>query len=108
MKKTPLFIIIPLFAVLVIVAVAMVLKTVAPTQKEVVQTSQKSSEFPNAVTNETVSKPSTFLGNLFGVKDPTPSPTPKTATDLSNELKRTYDDGGQSELDALSKAASAL
>lgn len=105
MKKMPLLIIIPLIAVLVIVSVAMGVKVLSP-KPEVKIT--KSTEFPNPLKDAEVSKPSSFLGGLFGQKSPTPSPTPATASDLSKELKNTYDDGGQADLDALNKDAATL
>ena len=107
MKKTPLFITIPFVAVLIVIGIALALKTFAPKQQVEVL---KPTEFPNSVGSETVSKPSTFLGSLFGQKQAvsTPTPTPSSASDLSKELKETYDDGGQAELDALSKDAASL
>lgn len=107
MKKTPLFITIPLVVTLIVVGVALALKTFLP--KQTVEVS-KPTEFPNTVASEFVSKPSTFLGGLFGQKAAvaTPTPTPATATDLSKELKGTYDDGGQAELDAIGNDAASL
>lgn len=107
MKKTPLFITIPFIAILIVVGIAVAVKTFAPKpQVEVL----KPTEFPNSIGSETVTKPSTFLGGLFGQKPAvsTPTPSPSTASDLSKELKDTYDDGGQAEMDALTKDAAAL
>ena len=106
MKKTPLFITIPFVAVLIVIGIALAIKTFAPKpQVEVL----KPTEFPNSVESETVTKPSTFLGGLFGKQAvATPTPTPGTAAELSKDLKSTYDDGGQAELDALTKDAAAL
>lgn len=107
MKKTPLLFTIPLIAILVVVGAAIALKVFAPKpQVEVL----RPSEFPNTVGSEAVSKPSTFLGGLFGQKTAvqTPAPTPQTAADSSKELRSTYDDGGQSELDSISKEANSL
>ncbi len=105
--KTPLLITIPLIAVLLIVGAAIALKVLAPKPKVEVL---KPTTFPNAVGTEEASKPSTFLGSLFVKKKAvaTPTPSPATAADLSTELKGTYDDGGQAELDAIGKDAAAL
>ncbi len=94
-------------AVMVVVGIAIAIKVMTPTPKVEVL---KPADFPNSVGSETVSKPSTFLGGLFGQKSAveTPAPTPKTAAESSTELKGTYDDGGQAELDAISKDAASL
>lgn len=106
MKKMPLIIAVPLIAIIVVVAASMVLRmrVNTPPNVSVVNTT----EFPNALNDSSQSAPSTFLGGLFGQVTVTPTPTPSTATDLSRELKDTYDDGGQAELDALTKDAASL
>ena len=106
MKKTPFFIAIPFVAVLIVVGIALALKTFVPKPQEAVF--QPPTEFPNSVESQTVSKPSTFLGGLFSPAISTPTPSPSTASELSRVLKDTYDDGGQAELDALSKDAASL
>ena len=107
MKKIPLLITIPLIAVMSIVAIALGIKFFAPKPEVAVL---KPTEFPNVVSSTETTKPSTFLGALFGKKAvvATPTPTPATAVDLSTELKGTYDDGGQAELDAMKKDTAAL
>ena len=102
MKKiSPLFTI-PLTALLIILAVVFGYKMFAPKPVEIAR-----EEFPNALGTDAPKKPKTYLGSLFGT-NVTPSPTPATAVQLSNELKNTYDDGGQSDLDAIAKDASSL
>lgn len=65
-------------------------------------------EFPNPLGNDESSKPSTFLGRLVGVANSTPTPTPQSSDELSNQLEETVDDGGESDLDALEKELSEL
>ncbi len=91
MKKTPLLIAIPAMAVAVVVGIAVVLKMVNPTAPQEVQVQP---EFPQAIQNSTVEKPTSTL-------------TTATTDDLSKELNTIVDDGGQSDLNALQKAASA-
>lgn len=107
MKKTPLLILIPLIAVLSIVAAAVIMKTLT-SQPEVVL--QKTTEFPNSIGSEDSGKPSTFLGGLFGQNKATstPTPSPASAAQFTSELKDTYDDGDQAEFDALTKDAASL
>ena len=105
MKKMPIFIIVPLIAVLVIVGVAMVIKQTSKPPEVVIT---KPTDFPNALSKTEVSKPSSFLGGLFAQSSPTPTPSPSSAQELSRELKDTYDDGGQADLDAISKDAASL
>lgn len=101
----PIIIVVPLIAVLLIVVAAMVIKMTTPPPAVVVT---KPTEFPNAIKDAETGKPSTFLGSLFGQKAPTPTPSPATANDLSRQLKDTYDDGGQADLNAIAKDASSL
>lgn len=96
MKKLP-FILIPAIVVIVIVAGVLgyrMINTTLPTQ------------FPNSVGQPQTKNPTTPLGGLSG--NVTPTPTPATAADLNNELRSTVDDGGKSDLDALTQEASGL
>ena len=104
MKKTPLFFTIPVIAIVIVIAIAFVLK-LGPAKPAVTTVP---TEFPGAVGETAVKKPESYLGSLFGAGNPTLTPTPATATELSNDLKSTYDDGGASELDAIAKDASSL
>jgi len=95
MKKTPVFILVPMIAVIVAVGVAVAIRLLSP---QSAMPAKAGSDYPNPLAGESA-KPSTFLGKLLG--GATPTPTPATAADLSDELKATYDDGGQSDLDGL-------
>jgi hypothetical protein len=108
MKKAPIIIFVPLAAVMLIVVAAMLYKIfgTTPHQSEVVSKSQV--EYPNAVGNSSTGKPTNYLGNLFGIATPTPTPAAATAADLSNELKGTVDDGGKTDLDAIARDAADL
>ena len=105
MKKLPLLITIPLIVVLLVVVAAMSIRMFGTQSTTSVKTG---ATFPNSVTNTDVGQPSTFLGGMFGKTNATPTPTPATAADLSRELKDTYDDGGQAELDELTRDAASL
>jgi hypothetical protein len=96
MKKLPFIFIPAIVAIVIVVAVLgyRMLNTTLPTQ------------FPNSTTNGQTKNPTAPLGGLSG--NITPTPTPATAADLNNELKDTVDDGGKSDLDALTKEASGL
>jgi hypothetical protein len=108
MKKTPLVLLIPFVVVLLVVGAAVIMKQLTPKPTPVV-TDTKPSAFPNALSQSEIEKPSSFLGSLFVKATATPTPTKAaTASDLSTELKGTYDDGGQAELDALAKDAASL
>lgn len=103
MKKLPLLFLVPMIALIVALGVATAVKLLPPPETEVTQTA----EYPNPFAEDTASQPSTFLGKLFNPPQ-TPSPTPASSLDLSNELKTTVDDGGKSDFDALEQEASAL
>lgn len=107
MKKFPLLITIPLIAIIAVVAGALMLKVMTPETQPVVQ---NPTEFPNNVGNTETAKPSTFLGGLFGQNKATstPTPSPASAAQFTSELKDTYDDGDQAELDAIGKDAASL
>lgn len=107
MRKLPLLLTIPLITVLVVVAGALALKVLTPKPEVVVKAP---TDFPNSVGNTNPSKPSTFLGGLFGqnASSPTPTPSPASAAQFTSELKDTYDDGDQAEFDALTKDADSL
>ena len=102
MKKTSLLFVIPLVALMVVVAGAVTIRLLS---RESTVPARAGSEFPNLVIQQE-SRPASFLGGLFG--NATPTPTPTTASDLSRELKDTVDDGGASELDALQQEAAGL
>lgn len=91
MKKTPFLIAIPAIAAAVAIGVAVVLKLVnpAPPQEQQVQ-----AEFPNAIGNSSVEKPTSTLSS-------------RSADDLSSELNDIVDDGGESDFNSLQKDASA-
>lgn len=92
-----------MIAILLAVGVAGAIKLMSPENTTPVKATL---EYPNPFKEEP-KKPSTFLGKLMGGKG-TPTPTPGTAIDLSQELKATFDDGGQSDLDALGDEAAEL
>ena len=103
MKKAPMIILIPAAAVMLVVVAAMLIKMFGtPPDKK----ASESAGYPNAVENSAAGKPTNFLGSLFGMEKPTP--TPNTAVNLSNELKNTVDDGGRADLDAIQKDSDAL
>lgn len=107
MKKLPLILTVPLVAILIVVAGALILKAFTPGSEPIVQAP---TEFPNSVGNTEASKPSTFLGGLFGQNNAavTPTPSPATAVQFTSELKDTYDDGDTAEFDAITKDAASL
>ncbi len=102
MKKASLLFTIPVVAIFLVLAVVFGYKMLVPKPVETVK-----NEFPNALGTDAPKKPNSFLGSLFGT-NATPTPTPSSAVELSNELKATYDDGGKSDLDAIAKDASSL
>lgn len=102
----PLIITLPLIAVLAVVMFAMGVKFFSPKPAVVVT---KPNAFPDSLSKSSeVGKPASFLGSLFGQVTNTPTPVPATSAELSKDLKDTYDDGGQSDLDALSRDAGSL
>lgn len=102
MKRAPLLFTIPVIAIVAVLAIVFGYKILSARPVSMVK-----NEFPNSIGSETSKKPKSFLGGLFQ-SGATPSPTPATAVELSNELKSTYDDGGQSDLDSIAKDASSL
>ncbi|HUD19030.1 MAG TPA: hypothetical protein VMR81_01105 [Patescibacteria group bacterium] len=105
-RKTPLVFIIPAVAVMGIIAVAFYMRSSAS-----VPTAVNQVQLPRGFGDTTGGKPTTFLGGLFGGGTspiPTPTVAPSTAAGLSGELNSTIDDGGQADLNALSKEASGL
>ncbi len=94
---------VPMIALVIALGVATAVKLLPRPEVAAPQ----ASEYPNPFGEEASSQPSTFLGTLFNPAE-TPSPTPASSLDLSNELKTTVDDGGQSDFDALEQEASAL
>lgn len=96
MKKMPILILIPMIAIIIAVGVAVAIRLLS---SQSAMPAKAGADYPNPLESTQESKPSTFLGKLLG--GATPSPTPATAVDFSNELKATYDDGGQSDLDSL-------
>lgn len=108
MKKLPFLIIVPLIAVLVLVGAAMTIRVSNSSIPTSSDTTGKT--YPQGGTGESGSAPSTFLGGLFGQKATTntPSPTPQSSEELSRELKSSYDDGAQAELDSLVSDAASL
>ena len=116
MKKAPLIVIIPALAIVVVLLIAMGIKmfgsSAAPSSPPVAGKGAPA-EYPNSIASSGDSgKPSNFMGNLFVVpqakQTPAPTPVPETAVDMSTILKGTYDDGGQSDLDALAKDVQGL
>jgi hypothetical protein len=105
MRKMPLQLLIPMIAIMIVVGVAAAYRLYSSSSAVPAKAKE---EYPNALTNTQETKPSTFLGGLGGAAKATPTPTPGSTNDLSTELKATYDDGGQAELDALAKEAAAL
>lgn len=103
MKKLPLLFVIPMVALFIVIIVAVAIRLSSKDSTPPVSTG---AEFPNPMT-QAQAKPASFLGGLLG-KNATPTPTPATAMDLSQELKNTADDGGAGELDALQKEAAGL
>lgn len=100
MKKIP-FILIPAIVVIVIVGAVLGYRMFT-----VVPSTTQPAQFPNSVGNSQAKNPATPLGGLSGNVSPTP--TPATAADLNKELNSTVDDGGKSDLDALTQEASGL
>lgn len=98
----PLLFLIPMIAIMVVVAVGAVIRVMSRPETPVTTAPQ----FPNPL-DESTSKPSSFLGRLFG-GGTTPAPTPASSEDLSRALKDTVDDGGQSDFEALQKESSQL
>ncbi len=99
--KMPLLFLIPMIAIILVVAGAALVRMLSRPATEVAQTT----EYPSL--DESTNKPSSFLGKLFG-GGTTPAPTPASSDDLARELKNTVDDGGQSDFDALEKESEGL
>jgi hypothetical protein len=105
MKKMPPILLIPMIAIMIVVAVAAAYKLLSPSSA---MPAKAKEEYPNPLSKTQVSKPSSFLGGLLGGGQATPTPDAVSADDFANELKNTVDDGGSSELDALKTDASSL
>ena len=97
MKKLP-FIFIP-----AIVAIVIVVAVLGYRMFTAVPATTQPAQFPNSL-NTNTKNPTTPLGGLSA----SPTPTPATAADLNNVLKSTVDDGGVSDLDALTAEAAGL
>jgi flagellar basal body-associated protein FliL len=91
MKKLP-FIFIPAIVVIVIVVAVLGYRMFVSAPA-----SSQPAEFPNSLNSKTKNPTTSFS-----------TPTPATAADLNNELKSTVDDGGKSDLDALTRETAGL
>ncbi len=112
MKKTEIIIIIILSIISLAITVYLYV-TLFPNPKST-NIQKKQIDFPSPITEESVSKPSTFLGNIFSKNTPTntpiptPIPGPKTAQEYMRILEKSYSDGGKATLNTIKTEATSL
>lgn len=104
-KSSPLLYIIPVIALFIAVGVAVGVKLLSPENSI---PAQAALEYPDPYGKTDLKRPSSFLGKLLGTNPTTTPIGTNSAADLSRELKETVDDGGQSDLDALTQDAAGL
>lgn len=103
MKNLSLFAI-PVFVVIVLLAVAFVWKVMQP--PPAVTTSET---LPNSLRSAQGEKPSNPFSFLFGSgATPIPTPTPATAAAMNADLQTVGDDGGAADFSSLTSDAGSL
>ena len=104
-RKTPLIFIIPVIAIAGIIAVAFYVRSSSPQP-----TTANEVQLPHSYSDTSGGKPTTFLGGVreSAGSSATPTVAPSSASDLSNELKTTTDDGGQADLNSIKQESNGL